>query len=175
MDVRVGLWRRLSAKELMFLNCGAGEDSWESLDSKEIKSVNPWGNQPWIFIGRTDAEAETPIHWTPNVKNQLIGKDPDAGKEWVKRRKMQQRRRWLDSIPNSMDMSLSKLWERVKDREVWRAAIHGVTKSWTRLRDWTIRTIFFLIFQDFFFNKEMLSFSYCSFCICVNDQVVFLL
>ena len=152
----------------MFSNCGAGEDSWESLDSKEIKSVNPQGNQPWIFSGRTDAEAETPIHWTPNVKNWLIGKDSDAGKEWDKRRKMQQRRKWLDSNPNSMDMSLSKLWETVKDREVWRAAIHGVTKSWTRLRDWILSRLFF-------FNKEMLSFSYCSFCICVNDQVVFLL
>ena len=152
----------------MLLNCGIGEDSWESLDSKEIQPVHPRRNWSWIFIGRTDAEAETPIHWTPNVKNWLIGKDSDAGKEWDKRRKMQQRRRWLDSIPNSMDMSLSKLWETVKDREVWRAAIHGVTKSWTRLRDWILSRLFF-------FNKEMLSFSYCSFCICVNDQVVFLL
>ena len=66
----------------MLLNCGIEEDSWESLDSKEIKPVNPKENQSWIFIGRTDAEAETPILWSPDAKNWLIGKDPDAGKEW---------------------------------------------------------------------------------------------
>ena len=64
-------------------NCAIGEDSWESLlDCKEIKSVNPKGNQPWIVIGRTDAEAEAPILWLPDGKSQLIGKDPDAGKDW---------------------------------------------------------------------------------------------
>ena len=66
----------------MLSNFGAGEDSWESLDSKEVKPVNPKGNQPWIFIGRTDAEAETLILWPPDAKNQLTGKDPDAGKDW---------------------------------------------------------------------------------------------
>ena len=72
----------LSTKELMLLNCGVGEDSWESpLDCKEIKPVNPKGNQSWIFIGRTDAETETPILWPPDAKNWLIGKNPDAGKD----------------------------------------------------------------------------------------------
>ena len=66
----------------MLLNCGVGEDSWESLDSKEIKLVHPKGNQSWIFIGKTDAEAGTPILWPPRVKNWLIGKDPDARKDW---------------------------------------------------------------------------------------------
>ena len=65
----------------MLSNCGVGEDSWESLDRKEIKPVNPKGNQPWIFIGRTDAEAEAPILWPPDGKIQLFGKDPDAGKD----------------------------------------------------------------------------------------------
>ena len=69
-----------SAKELMLSNRGAEEDSSGSL--KEIQTVNPKGNQPWIFIGRTDAEAEAPILWPPDVKNWLIGKDPDAGKDW---------------------------------------------------------------------------------------------
>ena len=69
MDVRVGLWRRLSAKELMLLNCGVGEDFESPLDNKEIQPVHPKGNQPWIFIGRTDAEAEAPILWPPDVKN----------------------------------------------------------------------------------------------------------
>ena len=75
------VWRRLSTKELMCLNCGVREDSWESLGLQEIKPVNPEGNQSWIFIGRTDAEAETPILWPPDAKNWLLGKDPDAGKD----------------------------------------------------------------------------------------------
>ena len=66
----------------MFLNCGVEEDSWESLGLQEIQPVRPKGNQSWIFIGRTDAEAETPILWPPDVKNWLIWKDPDARKDW---------------------------------------------------------------------------------------------
>ena len=66
----------------MLLNCGVGEDSWESLGLQEVQPVHPKGDQSWIFIGRTDAEAETPILWPPDVKNWLIGKDPDAGKDW---------------------------------------------------------------------------------------------
>ena len=71
----------MSADELMLWNCGAGEDSWQSLNNKEIKPINPKGNQPWIFIGKTDAEAEAPIHCPPDAKSGLIGKDPDAGKD----------------------------------------------------------------------------------------------
>ena len=66
----------------MLSNCGAGEDSWESLGCKEIKPVNPKGNQPWIFIRRTNAEAEAPKFWLPDTKSQLTGKDPVAGKDW---------------------------------------------------------------------------------------------
>ena len=81
MDVRVGLWRKLRAEELMLLNCGAGEDSWECLGQQgdKIKTVSPKGNQSWIFTGRTDAEAV--ILWLPDVKNWLIGKEPDAGRD----------------------------------------------------------------------------------------------
>ena len=82
MDVRVGLWRKLSAKELMLLNSGIGEDSWESFDSKEIQPVHPKGVQSCVFIGRTDVKAEIAILWPPDVKNCLIWKDPDAGKDW---------------------------------------------------------------------------------------------
>ena len=87
------------------------------LDCKEIKPVNPKGNESWIFFGRTDAEAETPILWPPGVKNWLTGKIPDAGKEWGKRIKGWQRMRLLDGITDSMDMSLSKLQVMVKDRK----------------------------------------------------------
>ena len=106
-----------------------------SLDCKEIKPVNPKGNQAWIVIGRTDAEAEAPILWPPDGKSQLIGKDSDAGKTEGKRKRGQQRIRWLNIITNSTDMNFSKLQEMVKDKEAWHAAVHRVAKSWIQFSD----------------------------------------
>ena len=106
-----------------------------SLDSKEIKPVNPKGNQPKVFIERTDAENKTLIIWPPDVKSQLTGKDPDAGKIEGKRRRGHQRMRRLYSITYSMHMNLTKLQDSMKDRGAWHAIVHRVAKSWTQLSD----------------------------------------
>ena len=87
MDVRVGLWRKLSTKKLMLLNCGVGEDSWESLGLQGDPTSHSEGDQLWDFFGRTDAKAETPVIWLPHAKSWLIGKDPDAGRDWGREEK----------------------------------------------------------------------------------------
>ena len=131
----------------MLLNCGIGEDSWESLDCKEIQPVHPKGDQSWVFIGRTHAEAETPILWPPHTKSWLIGKDPDAGRDWGQEEKgttEDEMAGWLHRL-NAHEFG----WTPGVgvDREAWRAAIHGVTKSRTQLSDWTELTK--VLFKDF--------------------------
>ena len=117
------------------------------LDCKEIQPVHPKGNQSWIFIGRTEAEAETPVFWPPDANSQLIGKDPDAGKDWRQEEKGWQRMRTLDDITNLMDMSLSKLMGNSAGQGSLACCSSRGRKSWTQLRDgsvihWKVDSVF---------------------------------
>ena len=123
MDVSVGLWGKLSTKKLMILNCGVGQDSWESLGLQGDPSfpVHPKGDQSWVFTERTDAEAETPILWPPDVKSWLTGKDPEARRDWG-----QEEKRTIEDEMAGWHHQLDG--HEFNSRSLWWTGRHGVLR-----------------------------------------------
>ena len=146
---------------VMLSNFGAGEDSWESLGQQRDQTSWAKGIQPWIFNRRTESKTEAPILWPPDAKSWLTEKTLMLGKIEGKKKRGWQRMQWLDCIINAMDVNLSKLWEIVKDREAWHAAVHGVTNTQTPFSYWTI-TLLTYKFMLWFVGKNFTDRILCS-------------
>ena len=148
MDVRVGLWRKQRAEELMLLNCGVGEDSWESLGLQGFQQVHSEGDQPWDFFWRNDAEAETLVLWPPHSKSWLVGKDSDSGRDWGQEEKgktedeMAGWHNWLDGRESGWTPGVGDGQGSLACWDSW------VAKSWTQLSDWTELNRYLFIAED---------------------------
>ena len=141
MDVRVGPQRRLNAKEFMLMNSVVLEKTLESpLDSKEIQPVQPKGNQSWMFIGRTDTEAKTPVLWPPDAKSWLIGKDPDAGRDWGQEEEgmtEDEMAGWHHQLNGHVWLNSGSWWWTGRPGTLWFMGLQRVGHDWATELNWT--------------------------------------
>ena len=148
----------------MFLNCGVGEDSWESLGLQGDPTIHSEGDQPWDFFGRNDAKAETPVLWPPDAESWLIWKDPDAGKNWGQEERGMMTEDEMVEWHHQLNGHEFGQTPGIGDGQgSWHAAVHGVTESWTRLSDWTALNCPWMRVQIFFLLHLTIFKSFSSF------------